>query len=198
MTLPVTPGSSISLSQVNVELGNASTAQLNMNNTALRALFGKVGSGTTISMSDGSGKSSFTVLNPITGLSSVFLEADVPVGDYGYVHVNLYSDCTYDIENSEASTVTGNWATPTTVGQGSSYWVKFTKTAFVALTGDSDATANTGWLQLSSTRTVLCEAGLSGGGGTADITYRIEIASDSGGSTIVSTTNDLRLRAQAS
>ena len=199
MTLPVTPGSSISLSQVNQELGRASPYHqtIDMNDSSLRTLFGKVGSGTIIKMSDGSGKSSFTVLNPITGLSATFLSSDVPVGDYGYVYVNLYSDCTYDIQINAVSTVTGNWATPTTVGKGSLYWVKFTRTAFVALTGDASATANTGWLQLSSTRTVFCEAGLGGGGGTADITYRIEIASDSGGSTIVSTTNGLHLRVQA-
>jgi hypothetical protein len=188
------------MSLVNFELGNANTAQLNMNNTALRALFGKVGSGTTISMSDGSGKSSFTVLNPITGLSSVYLQADVSVPDGCYIYVNLYTNATYDIETFDGSTniVTGNWGTPTTTNIGSLYWVKFTRVITTAVIGDANALATTGWMQLSSTRTLYVEAGLSGNGGTADATYRIEIASDSAGTTIVSTTNDLRLRAQAS
>ena len=46
----------ISLNNVNVELGNTATAQIDMNSAAARGLFG-IGSG-TISMSDGHGKSS--------------------------------------------------------------------------------------------------------------------------------------------
>lgn len=53
MTLPVSPNS-ISLSQVNVELGRSATAQISMNDAVVRTLFG-VPSG-QISMSDGYGK----------------------------------------------------------------------------------------------------------------------------------------------
>ena len=54
MALPAS--GAISLSQVNVELGNAGTASINMNSAAVRGLFG-VASG-AISMSNGYGKSS--------------------------------------------------------------------------------------------------------------------------------------------
>ena len=54
MALP--SSGAISLNQVNVELGNAGTASINMNSAAVRGLFG-VASG-AISMSDGYGKSS--------------------------------------------------------------------------------------------------------------------------------------------
>jgi hypothetical protein len=54
MTLPVSPNS-ISLSQVNTELSFTSNITISMNDTAVRALFGKASG--TISMSDGWGKS---------------------------------------------------------------------------------------------------------------------------------------------
>jgi hypothetical protein len=54
MTLP--SSGSISLSQVNTELGLSATALITMNDSAVRTLFQKTGSGTAISMSDGYGK----------------------------------------------------------------------------------------------------------------------------------------------
>lgn len=62
MTLPVSPNS-ISLSQVNSELGLTATASINMNNAAVRTLFGAGGSGTQIAMSQGRGKSNRTAVS---------------------------------------------------------------------------------------------------------------------------------------
>ena len=56
MTLPAS--GAISLNDVNVELGLTATAQIGLNDAAVRGLFG-VASG-AIAMSDGYGKSSFT------------------------------------------------------------------------------------------------------------------------------------------
>ena len=53
MTLPASPNS-ISLSQVNTELGLSSTAQISLNDSAVRTLFGKASG--AIAMSDGHGK----------------------------------------------------------------------------------------------------------------------------------------------
>lgn len=47
----------ISMSQVNTEIGNASTAALDLNNSLVRKLFGVGGSGTVNSLSDGYGES---------------------------------------------------------------------------------------------------------------------------------------------
>lgn len=56
MALPAS-GNPISLGQVNTELSLGATATISMDNSAVRTLFGKIGAGTIISMSDGHGKS---------------------------------------------------------------------------------------------------------------------------------------------
>ena len=59
MALPAS--GAISLNQVNIELGNAETAQISLNDAVVRALFGKASG--AISMSDGYGKSSVFKFN---------------------------------------------------------------------------------------------------------------------------------------
>jgi hypothetical protein len=56
MPLPVSPNA-ISLNNVNIELRRTSGSSINMNDSDLRFVFGRTGSGTQISMSDGHGKS---------------------------------------------------------------------------------------------------------------------------------------------
>ena len=67
MTLP-TSGNPITFSQVDVELGLSATAQISMNDTAVRTLFG-VSSG-AIGMSSGFGKSNTSVPGAPTGVSA--------------------------------------------------------------------------------------------------------------------------------
>lgn len=62
MTLPST--GSISMGQVNTELGRSATASINLNDSAVRALAGK--SSGAISMSDLQGKSSWALQTTIT------------------------------------------------------------------------------------------------------------------------------------
>lgn len=85
--------------------------------------------------------------------------------------------------NSTFSGSMGNWASPTTTGIGSSYWVRFTETA-----SDGDSTvigsARGVWIQMSSARIFGLEKTT---GGLAYRVYTIQIATDSGGSNIVAT-----------
>jgi hypothetical protein len=66
-------GSSISLSQVNVELGLSSTATISMNDSAVRTLFGVGGSGTAISMDQGFGKENIFAFSIASNTANVDL-----------------------------------------------------------------------------------------------------------------------------
>ena len=57
MTLPVVPGSSMSFSQINTELGLSSTATISLNDAAVRTLAGVGASPATIAITNLSGKS---------------------------------------------------------------------------------------------------------------------------------------------
>lgn len=112
MTLPAS-GNPLSFSQVNVELGYSSTAQISMNCTAFRTLFG-VSSG-AIGMSSGFGKSNTSVPGAPTGVSgsatscsaiSVTFSAPACTG-------NLTID-SYTVTSSGSQTATGS-GSPITV-----------------------------------------------------------------------------------
>lgn len=92
-----TPTGTISLSDVNVELGRSSTANISMNESAVRTLAGVGGSGTAISMNDLRGKSSFSVNYP-SGASGVF---------FGYDY------CGYADTQVDAPTISGGTGTYT-------------------------------------------------------------------------------------
>jgi len=192
MALPTIPGSSISLNQVNVELGLSGTASITMNDAAVRTLFGKAGSGTTISMSDGSGKSNFTVAyagHPGTGygaLANNTTFTGASCGSTAYMVLNWKE--TGVVQIAQGSLLLENfntWGTPTGGSPGSNYWIRFTRTGTF---GDQASTASTGWQQLNTARDISVSSGTNG-----EATYTIEIASDSGGSNILTTRTGINL-----
>jgi hypothetical protein len=91
MTLPVSPNS-ISLSQVNTELGLTSTATISLNDAAVRALFSK--SSGIISMSDGWGKSS--VATP-TLAAPAFTSAVGGVNQVSFTWTAVADATSYDV-----------------------------------------------------------------------------------------------------
>lgn len=173
------------------ELGLGLTTTISMNQAAVRTLAGVGGSGTTWSMNSLYGKSSFGV--SLAELSGADFNG-FPYSDNESYDVSLlfYTDGTWRFAGYAAGNIEGNWGTPATVGIGSNYWVKWTRTSFFSGSGNS-ASPTSGWLQLSSTQQILVvTAGIT----VATATYTIEISSDSGGSVVLASASGVTLTAQ--
>lgn len=118
----------------------------------------------------------------------------------GYVDLSVLRNGTVTVAGTVDGVVStinsGSWYSPSSTTIGDSYWVRFTRTAN---SGSGSATATTGWLQLNTTRTVsvAVSQGINGEFRTHSATYTIEVASDSGGATIVSTRTGIVIEATA-
>lgn len=179
---------------VNYALGKASpyTQTVSMNDSNVRSLAGVGGSGTQWSMSSLYGKS--------PGFSSVSL-AGIPSNSFAYytssttieISINLYSDGIWDVSDDSGQQATGNWGSPTTSGGGAAYWVKFTRTG-VTPVGSGNSTPTTGWLNLSTTRSVSDYVNFFDTQAQS-AQYTIQIATDSGGSNIIATVTGRQITA---
>lgn len=101
---------------------------------------------------------------------------------YG-INMDFNTNGTWEFNGYAAGVTNGNWATPTTTGIGSSYWVKWTRTFYAGGAGNT-ASATSGWQQLSSLRTISVT---TAGGAGASADYTVQISSDSSGTTILAT-----------
>lgn len=101
---------------------------------------------------------------------------------YG-INMDFNTNGTWEFNGYAAGITNGNWATPTTTGIGSSYWVKWTRTFYAGGAGNT-ASATSGWQQLSSLRTISVT---TAGGAGASADYTVQISSDSSGTTILAT-----------
>lgn len=84
----------------------------------------------------------------------------------------------------------GNWASPTTTGIGSGYWVRFTETSSSGAGQTVYGSARGVWHQLSSAHTFGVSRTLNGGGYR---TYTVEISTNSSGTNIVATKTGVEL-----
>jgi len=184
MTLPVSPNT-ISLSQVNTELGRSATATIDMNDSGVRSLFQKTGSGTTISMSDGWGKSNVSVSLPAMGVYGDLFNSGT-----AYAELLFYADGSISYASNNGSGSAGRWVNLTNVG--ASYWIRFTQTSSYSSSTETGSARGT-WHQLSTTRLFGVQRSLPGAGGRY---YTVQIASDSGGSNIVATRTDVNLEVE--
>jgi hypothetical protein len=182
---------------INIELGRTASTTSSLNETALRTLAGIPTNGSTISLASFYGKANFTVAYDSLYIGNGYTFDDLySAGSYGSVALRWNADGTMSFFNANSGyTAMGNWGSPTTASIGSNYWVRFTRTAtnsFGSPTAATNSTASTGWLQLSSAR----EIGIfrSPGQNFFSATYTIEISSDSGGATILTTLTGIVLQ----
>ena len=185
MTLPTTPGSSLSMNQVNVELGFGGSTAISLQDTIVRSLFEKTTASSTIAFSDGSNKTAIRYTgisgNPVLANNDVFSGGYVGFGP-GTTAMNFQSNGQMTVAQGDIFTTTpyNRWAIDGITG--GNFYIRFTKTAE---TGSLDsATASTGWLQMNTARLIAVEAV---GGDTGNATYTIEIAGGSGGTPLLTT-----------
>jgi hypothetical protein len=103
-------------------------------------------------------------------------------GEPCIAELTFNSNGTWDFYAESLAPRSGNWATPTTAGVGTGYWIQWTRTAFFGGPGNS-ATGTSGWQQLSTAPNI--SAYNSGTVPTVSAQYNIYIATDSSGSNIV-------------
>jgi hypothetical protein len=183
MTLPTTPGSSLSLNQVNVELGFGGSTAISLQDTAVRSLFEKTTVSSTISFSDGSNKTNikYTGISPYSALAN-------NDGFYGG-YISFTGDTLMNFQaNGQITIAEGNiggtapfnrWGVSGITG--GNFYIRFTRTA---ISGTISSTASTGWLQLNTARSVGVAADSPNSGSA---TYTIEISNNASGSTILNT-----------
>jgi hypothetical protein len=154
-----TPTGTISLSNVNTELGRSATANINMNDSAVRALAGVGGSGTIITMDNLRGKSSLAATLPDYGVTSGWIEMDRfyfnAGASYGeaIVDIILFSSGTGAYRYGDSGTATTNFTSFTWKTGGGSAGDYYAHMA--APSGDSFAAASSATntaLALSSNR----------------------------------------------
>jgi hypothetical protein len=165
-----------------------------MNDAAVRSLFGKPGSGNTISMSDGWGKSAIAIsLNSAAGVFGIAYP-----GETAYAELIFNPNGTITASSAYGGMQSsGNWASPTTTGIGSSYWIRATQTGSYGTGGFGGAvqygSAKGVWHQISNTPSFGVSRTQNGMGG---FYYTFQIATDSGGSNIIATKTDVEIAAE--
>jgi len=154
------------------ELGLGLTTTISMNDTAVRTLAGAGGSGTSWSMSSLYGKSNITINN------SLLADAESTQVFPTTSSITFNTNGTMFYEDTFQSTGSANWATPTTAGIGSSYWVKITRTSGSYPSGMTSGTI----YSISTAPTAYLYSAYSGANYSAG---NVDIYSDSGGATRV-------------
>jgi hypothetical protein len=121
--------------------------------------------------------------------------------DYAGIFLTLYSTGAFGIVNQNTTSLLDgapnhNYWVSGAVNPGSSYWVRFTRTA-VSGAQPASSSPSTGWLWLYTDQSIFVISGSGGYYGTTEATYTIEVASDASGTNIVATATAVFLSATA-
>jgi hypothetical protein len=170
---PLNMGGTTTPQSVANELGLGLTTTISMNQANVRTLAGVGGSGTTWSMNSLYGKSSIVINNAISSTA----QSDFSYQTSARIYFNSDGSIAYD--DAGQSYGATNWATPTTVGIGSSYWIKITRVSGITPSGMTSGTiyALSGSPSCFITPVFQGQTRLSSG--------NIDIYSDAGGTTRV-------------
>ena len=189
------PGVPISMSQINSVFDGRGNSLSNYRGTTWYTAAG--GSGTfssgTIAFSDFYNKGPNPAITiSLASLTAIYGDTPYPGLAFAYYLFNSNGVITY-WTNSVNNGAVGNWASPTTTGIGSSYWIRFTQTSSFG-TSTETGSARGAWISLSIAPTFGVEVS---GPGFGSRTYTVEIASNSSGSTIVATKTGVEIAAES-
>lgn len=209
-TGPISIGGSTAGQSINLELGQSATAQSSLNDSGLRNLAG-VASG-AISLSNFYGKSgapAVTIANPLSLQSNTYQLTTI--NGTMFVRILLYGNGTMLVEANENGVTTNLtssafWASPTTANVGNYYWYRATRTGGTIPGGSGysssySPTTNSGWVQITGGGAEVARVTMTNNTTTsrsAQWTGTIEIATDSAGTNIVSTSTFVSIRANVS
>ena len=207
MTLPVYPNA-ISLNDVKTEFGGTTPVSLSQyyagGSLVAAGTLGYPGGVATaiptsgaISLDNFHGAAKVTYTANWTAANTTYSDTFGVVPQITNVRLQVYSNGTYTIftDGGAFVDVTGNWRTPTAAGAGNSLYCKITRVSINGSSGSHSNTATQGPSLLSSTFTVAVTAGNGISAGSEDDTYKVEIATDSGMTNIVSRALGIRLQA---
>jgi hypothetical protein len=174
---------------VNLELSRSATATISFGEAAVRTLTGR-STGSVILPNDFWGKSSIAIsLAPLVGVYGLAYPGNTAYAEYIFNSNGTIQTGTSDGGMQSA----GNWATPTTTGIGSSYWIRFTQTGSSGGPITDTGNARGVWIQI----TPVLSFGISvTANGAFYKQYTVEIATDSGGSNIVATKTSVEIGAE--
>jgi hypothetical protein len=123
-----------------------------------------------------------------------FAAENYTLGDPATAELVFETNGTWNFYGEDNGNSSGNWATPTTAGVGTGYWIQWTRTAFSGGPGNS-ASPTSGWQQLNTAQNILVYN--SGTVLTVSAQYTINIATDSAGANIVATAPFIQVTATA-
>lgn len=165
------PGSgAISMNAVNVELGLTATAQISLNDAAVRTLFVKPSG--AISLNDGHGKSNVTAAITNKTATAQSVAPSGVTATYTLANTGVASYSFWNGSSNTTPAISGEWLT---VGTGADF------ECFCTLNSGTLNSGTTGtWMALSTTRawTCLFTSG-SAGSNSASITVQLRRVSDS-------------------